>query len=164
MCWWVLILFLFFVCLFKELSIKRFEFWDSGLTYQYLDLGHTEWGTHHCLWFCFFSNSSLLLYFSVDFPGKLAFLWVSDFYQVLAQSLAWYFLLWTHFLCNLSSWLSPLFFYSIPSDYPSFIYLGWNYQLISFISPLPLVLNTGPSVPLLLTIKFTKCFLTPTTC
>lgn len=39
-----------------------------------------------------------------------------------------------------------------PGDFPSFIYLGRCYQLISFISPLPLVLNTGPSVPVLLTV------------
>lgn len=39
-----------------------------------------------------------------------------------------------------------------PGDFLSFIYLGRCYQLISFISPLPLVLNTGPSVPILLII------------
>lgn len=39
-----------------------------------------------------------------------------------------------------------------PGDFPSFIYLGRCDRLLSFISPLPLVLNTGPSVPVSLTV------------
>lgn len=41
----------------------------------------------------------------------------------------------------------------VPGDFLSFIYLGRCYQLISFISPLPLVLHTGPSVPVLLIVS-----------
>lgn len=39
-----------------------------------------------------------------------------------------------------------------PGDFPSFIYLGRCDRLLSFISPLPPVLNTGPSVPVSLTV------------
>lgn len=42
--------------------------------------------------------------------------------------------------------------FTAPGDFLSFIYLGRCYQLISFISPSPLVLDTGPSVPILLII------------